>query len=52
MPRSQNADAAALDVQSVREVSRPQRSKKAAKRLSKRLVQKSDGRYLIYYEKS
>jgi hypothetical protein len=52
MPRSQSANAAALDVESVGEVSRPQRAKKAAKRLGKRVVQKSDGRYLIYYEKS
>jgi len=32
-------------------MSRPQREKKEAKRLSKRVVHKTDGRYLIYYEK-
>jgi hypothetical protein len=52
MPRSQNANAAALDVDGVRDLNRPRRAKKAAKRLSKRVVQKSDGRYLIYFEKN
>ena len=51
MPRSQSANAPALDAQGVREVSRPQRAKREGKRLSKRVVQKTDGRYLIYYEK-
>src|SRR5487761_69998 len=51
MPRSQSASAAARDAESVRVASRPQRAKKEAKRLSKRVVLKTDGRYLIYYEK-
>ena len=51
MPRSQSANAAALDVERVGESSRPPRPKKPAKRLNKRVVPKSDGRYLIYYEK-
>jgi hypothetical protein len=32
-------------------MSRPQRAKKDGKRVSKRVVAKTDGRYLIYYEK-
>ncbi|HEY8816766.1 MAG TPA: hypothetical protein VIP57_16915 [Candidatus Dormibacteraeota bacterium] len=51
MARSQSANAAALDVERVGESSRPPRPKKPAKRLNKRVVPKSDGRYLIYYEK-
>jgi hypothetical protein len=51
MPRSQSAHATALKVESVREIGRPRRVRPEAKRLSKRVVQKNDGRYLIYYEK-
>ena len=51
MPRSQSANATALQLESVRETSRPRRAKRAARRLSKRVVQKTDGRYLIYYDK-
>ena len=51
MPRSQSAHATALKVESVREIGRPRRVRPEAKRLSKRVVQKTDGRYLIYYEK-
>ena len=51
MPRSQSADATAIKVESGREISRPQRARSQARRLSKRVVQKADGRYLIYYEK-
>ncbi len=51
MPRSQSVHATALKVHSVREISRPRRASREAKRLSKRVVQKTDGRYLIYYEK-
>jgi len=51
MPRSQSAHATAIKVESVREISRPRRTKREARRLSKRVVQKTDGRYLIYYEK-
>jgi hypothetical protein len=38
-------------VEGVREVRRPRRTKRDARRLRKRVVQKTDGRYLIYYEK-
>jgi hypothetical protein len=51
MPRSQSAHATALKVESVRETSRPRRARREARRLSKRVVPKADGRYLIYYEK-
>jgi len=51
MPRSQSANATALKLESVRETSRPRRAKREARRLSKRVVQKADGRYLIYYDK-
>jgi hypothetical protein len=51
MPRSQSANAASGDVESVRVMSRPQRAKKDGKRVSKRVVEKTDGRYLIYFEK-
>jgi hypothetical protein len=51
MPRSQSAHATALKLESVGETSRPRRAKREARRLSKRVVQKTDGRYLIYYEK-
>ena len=51
MPRSQIVNAAALNAENVREMSRPRRAKKEPKRLSKRVVQKTDGRYLIYFEK-
>jgi len=52
MPRSQSAHATALKVESVRETSRPRRAMRETKRVSKRVVQKADGRYLIYYEKN
>ena len=51
MPRSQGAHATALKIESVRETSPRRRAEREAKRLSKRVVQKTDGRYLIYYEK-
>lgn len=51
MPRSQSAHATAIKVESVREISRPRHARREARRLSKRVVQKTDGRYLIYYEK-
>jgi len=51
MPRSHSAHATALKVESVRETSRPRHAKREARRLRKRVVQKTDGRYLIYYEK-
>jgi hypothetical protein len=51
MPRSHSAHATTMKVESVREVSRPRRERHEARRLNKRVVQKSDGRYLIYYEK-
>ncbi|MEP6753386.1 MAG: hypothetical protein ABI959_11630 [Candidatus Dormiibacterota bacterium] len=50
MPRSQNANATALNPESVRVMSRPRRVKEP-KRLRKRVVEKADGRYLIYFEK-
>ena len=51
MPRSQNAHATAPKIESVREVRPPHSISSATKRLSKRVVRKTDGRYLIYYEK-
>ena len=51
MPRSQNPQATALKLVSAHEVS-GRRSRSQTKRLSKRVVQKTDGRYLIYYEQS
>jgi hypothetical protein len=51
MPRSQSANAPALHLESVRVMSRPRRAKKEPKRLRKRVVEKADGRYLIYFEK-
>jgi hypothetical protein len=51
MPRSQSAHATAPKIESVREVRPPRRTSSATKRLGKRVVQKTDGRYLIYYEK-
>ena len=51
MPRSQSANATALKLESVRETNRPRRAKREARRLRKRVVQKTDGRYLIYYDK-
>ncbi|HEY8797615.1 MAG TPA: hypothetical protein VIO85_07105 [Candidatus Dormibacteraeota bacterium] len=51
MPRSQSAHATALKVESFRETSRPRRPRRETRRLTKRVVQKADGRYLIYYEK-
>ena len=51
MPRSQSADATAPKMEGVREVG-PKRRTSRAKRLSKRVVQKADGRYLIYFEKN
>ena len=51
MPRSQSAHATAPKIESVREVKAPRRTSSATKRLSKRVVLKTDGRYLIYYEK-
>jgi hypothetical protein len=52
MPRSPSAHATALKVASVSETARPPRAKREPKRLGKRVVQKSDGRYLIYFEKT
>ena len=53
MPRSQSSHAAALKLESAREMTGTQRRRRSqAKRLSKRVVQKADGRYLIYYEQS
>jgi len=53
MPRSQSAQATALQLVSAREVKRaPRRTRSETRRLSKRVVQKTDGRYLIYYEKA
>jgi hypothetical protein len=52
MPRSQSAHASPLKVESVREMSGPRRARREATRLTKRVVQKTDGRYLIYYEQS
>jgi hypothetical protein len=51
MPRSQSAHATPTRVESVREVSPPRRTRREARRLNKRVVQKADGRYLIYYER-
>jgi hypothetical protein len=51
MPRSQSANATALSVDSVREIRPRGRAKKEPKRLGKRVVKKTDGRYLIYFEK-
>jgi len=51
MPLSQSANATALNAESVRVMSRPRRAKPVPKRLSKRVAQKADGRYLIYFEK-
>ena len=51
MPRSQSANATALNLESVQVMSPPRRAKKEPKRLRKRVVQKADGRYLIYFEK-
>jgi hypothetical protein len=51
MPRSQSANAPATNVEGVRVISRPRQAKKETKRLRKRVVEKSDGRYLIYFEK-
>ena len=53
MPRTQTSRATALNMQSAREATRmPLRPTPHKKRLSKRVVQKTDGRYLIYYEKA
>ncbi|HEY1162598.1 MAG TPA: hypothetical protein VGF78_05975 [Candidatus Dormibacteraeota bacterium] len=53
MPRSQSSQATALKLESAREVTHaPRRQRRDTKRLSKRVVQKADGRYLIYYEKA
>jgi hypothetical protein len=52
MPRSQSAHATAPKMESVRDVRPPRRTSSATKRLSKRVVQKTDGRHLIYYEKT
>jgi hypothetical protein len=52
MPLSQSADATSPKVESVREVRAARRAATAMRRLSKRVVQKTDGRYLIYYEKA
>ncbi len=52
MPRSQSAHATALKIESVREIGRRRTATRQAMRLSKRVVQKTDGRYLIYYEKN
>jgi hypothetical protein len=53
MPRSQSPHAAALKLESAREMTGTRRRPGSqAKRLSKRVVQKTDGRYLIYYEKA
>lgn len=52
MPRSPSVSATAPNVEGVRKTSRPRRGETEASRLSKRVVQKTDGRYLIYYEKT
>jgi hypothetical protein len=53
MPRSQSSQATALNLETAREMTRaPRRQRRDTKRLSKRVVQKPDGRYLIYYEKA
>jgi hypothetical protein len=53
MPRSQSSQATALKLEGAREMTRtPRRQTRDNKRLSKRVVQKTDGRYLIYYEKA
>jgi hypothetical protein len=53
MPRSQSSQATALKLESAREMTRaPRRQWRGTKRLSKRVVLKADGRYLIYYEKA
>jgi hypothetical protein len=53
MPRSQSSLATGLKLESPRETARaPRRQTRNARRLNKRVVQKTDGRYLIYYEKA
>ena len=53
MPRSQSSHATGLKLESPREIARaPRRQARNSTRLSKRVVQKTDGRYLIYYEKA
>jgi hypothetical protein len=58
MPRSNALHAMAAQPEEARETVQPPRRRTASraqrwsKRLSKRVVQKLDGRYLIYYEKA
>jgi len=58
MPRRHAASATAAQPEVVREETRPTRRRRTGgtqpweSRLSKRTVQKLDGRYLIYYDKA
>jgi hypothetical protein len=53
MPRSQSSQATALKLESAPDMTRaPRQQRSEKKRLRKRVVQKADGRYLIYYEKA
>ena len=53
MPRTQSSRATALKMESAREATRmARRPTPNKKRLSKRVVLKADGRYLIYYGKA
>jgi hypothetical protein len=58
MPRRHASEATAQQPDDAREAPRPSRPRKpshtqpGARRLSKRFVQKADGRYLIYYDKA
>src|SRR5487761_1787040 len=53
MPRSQSAQATALERERARASTQPpRRSRPRPKRLSKRVVERTDGRYLIYFEKA
>jgi hypothetical protein len=51
MPRSQSAPPTSPKMAGVGEVRPARRVSSATRRLGKRVVQKADGRYLIYYEK-
>jgi hypothetical protein len=54
MPRRHASQATAAQPEADREEARPLRRRPQAstKRLSKRMVRKADGRYLIYYDRS
>jgi hypothetical protein len=52
MPRSQSAPVSSPKMEGVSEVRPARRTTSPTRRLGKRLVQKADGRYLIYYEKA